>query len=459
MSTINNALSGALAAQAGLNTTSQNIANVMTEGYTRQGVLLSSIQPAKSGPLAAGGGVAVSSLLRFSDGYKSVQMWNAASNLGRYTVSQPYLTQLEQVMGDDTSGLNAGVDAFFAALNAASVEPTSSPLRQQVITAADALAQRFNSLTQVMSSQRLAIQQQRSTAVAQINTLTTDIAALNKQIAATQATGVNASGLIDERDRKIDSLASMVSVQVVDQADGSRSISFKSGQPLVVGGLAATVSAEGNTDGSQTLKVVFGKENYTLTGSSLGGQLGGLDDVEQNVLLPMMQSITDMASQMASKVNTQLMAGYAQDGTQGVALFEFDATSAVGMLKVNASIVAQDLGFSSDATLPGDSGNLLKVIDIKGQTLTLGSLGDVSLGDAVTQLVGRLGMASQQNQASLDTAQTVRDQTEESWKSTSGVNSDEEAINLIQYQQMYQSNLKVIAVANELFDATLAMMG
>ncbi len=86
-------------------------------------------------------------------------------------------------------------------------------------------------------------------------------------------------------------------------------------------------------------------------------------------------------------------------------------------------------------------------------------LGSVTLSDASTQLVAKLGMDSQQNQAAMDTAQTVRNQAEESWKSTSGVNTDEEAINLMQYQQMYQANMKVIAVANELFDNTLALLG
>ena len=459
MSIINNALSGALAAQAGLNTTSQNVSNVMTPGYTRQGVLLTSVQPLKSGALSAGSGVTVPSLIRFSDSYKSLQMWRAASDLGQHSTSQPYMTQLEQVMGDDSSSLNNGLDTFFSALNAASVEPTSSPLRQQVITAADALAQRFNSLNQVLSNQRASVQQQRTTIVSQVNTLTTDIAALNKQIAATQATGVNPSGLIDERDNKIDSLASMVAVQVVDQADGTRSVSLRSGQPLVAGSIASTMSVQGNPDGSQTLTLAFAKETFTLASGGLGGQLGGLDDMEQNVLLPMMKSVTDMAQQMSTQVNTQLQAGFGLTGAAGQALFQFDATSVTGMLKVNSTITPQDLGFSSDATTPGDSANLLQIIGIQSQNVTTPWLGTVTLSDAATQLVGKLGMASQQNQASLTTSQTVRNQAEESWKSTSGVNNDEEAINLVQYQQMYQSNMKVIAVANTLFDATLQMMG
>ena len=93
------------------------------------------------------------------------------------------------------------------------------------------------------------------------------------------------------------------------------------------------------------------------------------------------------------------------------------------------------------------------------QPVAVSSLGSVLLGDADTQLLGKLGTASQQNQAAQATAQTVRDQAEENWKSTSGVNSDEEAVNLVQYQQMYQANMKVISVANTLFDATLQMVG
>jgi flagellar hook-associated protein FlgK len=113
MSVIQNALTGALAAQTALNTASQNIANVMTPGYTRQGVVIASVQARESGVLTAGNGVKVSSLIRFSDSYKSLQMWQANASLGQYSTAQPYLTQLEQVMGDDSSNINSGLDAFF----------------------------------------------------------------------------------------------------------------------------------------------------------------------------------------------------------------------------------------------------------------------------------------------------------------------------------------------------------
>lgn len=458
MTVIQNALSGALAAQAALNTASQNVANVMTPGYTRQGVVIATVQPQQSGSLSAGAGVTVPALIRFSDSYKSLQMWQSASTLGQRSTAQPYLTQLEQVMGDDASSINNGLDAFFGALNAASVEPTSSPLRQQVLTSAEALSQRFNSLNTVLSNQRQAVYQQRTAAVSQINGLASSIATLNQKIAATQATGINASGLIDERDQKIDTLAGLVGVGVVDQADGTRSVSLRSGQPLVVGGVASNMSIQSNPDGSQTLKLNFAKESFALISQNLGGQLGGLDDFEHKVLSPLMQSITDTANAIATKVNTQLASGYALDGTPGAPLFVFDATSSSNMLAVRPGIVSQDLAFSSDPTLPGNSDNLLALIDLKKQPVTVTSLGNVLMGDVYTQLTSGLAMQSQQNQAALSTAQTVRDQSEASWKSTSGVNTDEEAMNIMQYQQMYQANMKVISVANELFNSTLSMM-
>lgn len=457
MSIINNALTGALAAQVALNTTSQNVANVKTPGYTRQGVLLSALPPGV-GPRSAGSGVEVSSLLRFSDGYKSQQMWRAASDLGQRTLAQPYLTQLEQVMGDDASSISSGMDDFFKALNAVSVDPTSTPLRQQVITTANSMAQRINSINNVMSNQRLSVQQQRTATIPQINVLAQNIATLNQKIASAQSTGTNTSALMDTRDKAIDSMASLVGVEVIDQPDGSRNVSLRSGQPLVVGGTASALAVQNNANGTQSLQLKFANQSFNLDGIQLGGQLGGLNDFENNVLLPLQQSVSDIAAQLSTKVNAQLALGFAMDGTAGGPLFVYDPTSSGGMLKLDATATATNLGFSADGT-PGNSSNLQKIIDLKNQPINVSSIGNVLMGDADTQIVGKLGVDSQQNQSLLATATTVRNQAVDDWNSTSGVNSDEEAISLVEYQKMYQANMKVISVANSLFDATLAMMG
>jgi flagellar hook-associated protein 1 FlgK len=456
MSILNNALSGALASQLALSASSQNIANLQTKGYTRQAALLTAAAPS-AGSNGAGTGVRVNTLLRFSDNYKTQQLWRTNSELGERSQTQPYMTQLEQVMGDEQSNLSSGIDKFFASLNAvAGVDPTSTPLRQQVVTTGGLLAQRFNSLNNVFNAQLQSVRQQRSAIVDSANSAIATIAALNGQIANAQATGTNASTLIDARDQAIDSLASGMALEVSDQPDGTRNVSLKTGQSLVLGGVAGTLQASGGL--SQTFTLSFAGTSFTLDTARAGGQLGGLSSYEQNTLLPLQAGVAEMAQQLADKVNTQLAEGYAMDGSAGKPMFVYTPGSSSNMLQVADGFQTGDLAFSGDGTA-GDTGNLQKLVGIANQTITLGALGTVMIGDADTQLVGKLAVESSQNQAALATARTMRDGADADWQSTSGVNQDEEAINLVEYQNMYQANMKVISVANALFDATLAMMG
>ncbi len=456
MSILNNALSGALASQLALSSSSQNIANLQTKGYTRQAALLSAVGPA-AGSNQAGNGVIVSSLMRFSDNYKTQQLWRTASDLGEREQTQPYLTQLETVMGNDDASLSGGIDKFFAALNAvAGVDPTSTPLRQQVITAAGLLSQRFNSLNNVYNSQLQSLRQQRSAIVDSANTSIAAIASLNARIANANATGSNASSLIDQRDQAIDSLASQMALEVSDQPDGTRNVSLKSGQSLVLGSVAGKLSVTGSAD--QSFSLTFAGTTFGLDVARAGGQLGGLSAYEKDVLLPLQNNVAEMAEQLADAVNTQLEKGTTMDGNAGKPLFVYTPGSTSNMLQVASGFQTADLAFSGDGK-PGDTGNLQKLVAIKSQSIDLTGLGSVLLSDADTQLVGKLAVDSQQNKGALGTYQSMRDQAEADWQSTSGVNQDEEAVNLVEYQKMYQANMKVMSVANALFDATLAMMG
>jgi flagellar hook-associated protein 1 FlgK len=459
MSMISNALTGSLAAQAALAATSQNIANLQTPGYTRQGVLLRAAAPIGNTGISPGNGVQTPQLIRFADAYKSQQLWEAASTQGRHATVQTYLDELEQVMGDATSTINGGLDAFYAAINAASVEPTSMPLRQQVIASAEALTVRFNSLNQVLANQRASNTQQRGAVLDQINVLSAEIATLNGKITGAGATGANPSALMDERDNRIDELAALVGLNVVDQANGSRSVSLKNGTPLVVGTTAGFLEpAAPLADGTPAMTVKFAKETFTLSSRNLGGQLGGLDDYQAQTLQPLIQSVSDMAVGLTTLFNTQLAAGFDMNGAAGGPLFQLDTSSVSALLTITPGLTGDGLAFSSDPALLGDSGNLLNLIALKDQNVTITSLGSVQLGDAYTQLVSKIGTASQQNQAALKVADTVRAYAKANWASTSGVNEDEEAVNLVQYQQMYQANMKVFSVANTLFDATLAIL-
>lgn len=460
MSMLFNGLTGVVASQVALNTVSHNLANALTPNYTRQGVVLTAKASANTA-LSAGDGVAVTSLIRYADSYKTQQMWRAASTKGEYEAAQTYLLQLEQVMGDADGGINAALDKFFSALSATSVEPTSTPLRQQIIEAAKALGQTINNIGQIVSNQALAVRQQRAVAVDQVNSYIHEIAALNDKITQSAGAGLNTSSLQDQRDAKVDELSKLVGLQTTTQPDGSINLSLRGGQPLVVGNRASTVSVDA---GSQFLSVSFGTETFQLGAENWGGTLGGLAALESDVLQPLDASIRGLAQVIASETNAVLQSGYGTNGAVGTDLFMFDATSTSAMLTVSAGITPEQLGLSGDPAKVGDSTKLQELIALQSKAVNIygpggtGMVGSsVLLGDVYTQLVGKLAMYSQQNNASYETAQTVRDQSESNWRSTSAVNTDEEAVNLMQYQQMYQANMKVITVANELFDSLLEM--
>jgi flagellar hook-associated protein 1 FlgK len=311
-----------------------------------------------------------------------------------------------------------------------------------------------------MTSQLLSLRQQRSAIPAQANQAIAAIATLNQKIIGTAAGGSNTSALVDARDQAIDTLASFMALEVTNQPDGSLSVSLKSGPPLVIGGLGGTISVAPAVGGGQTITLRFVDNTFNLDNVSMGGQMGGLSDFERQVLLPLQQSVADVAENLADSFNTQSAAGFDVAGNPGPPLFVFNAigSGAPGLLQLSAGFKATDLAFSNIAGSVGNSDNLLQLIGLKTLPISVGTMGLMLLGDADTQLVGKLGIDSQQNQAALGTADTVRSQSVADWQATSGVNRDEEAINLVEFQNMYQANMKVISVANTLFDATLEMM-
>ncbi|HGL4260775.1 flagellar hook-associated protein FlgK [Burkholderia dolosa] len=436
-------LSGALAARAAIDMSARNIANLQTVGYTRQGVLLSS---------RIGGGVDVSSMIRFGDYYKTQQKWASQGPASQYGAAQSYFRQLEGVMGLEDGSVKLSMNKFFGALDAVSAEVTSPALRQQVLMAASGMATSFNNLQQMMRGQLDTLRQQSAAATEQINGLSRTVADLNLLVAEAEAAGGAPSELIDRRDQAIDQLSALADIRTVRQSDGTVDVSLAGGTPLVTGRQVGKMSVETLADGTFALKLELSGTQYPLDGPKVGGMLGGLSAFAKNTLLPQMEAIRSLAGDIAENFNKQFTAGFGMDGSRGKALFTFNPET--GHLTVN-EMKPEELGFSGDPKAPGNSDNLLKLIELRTKRIDLPGFGETSLGDAYVQLVGKLGAQSQQNQSNLTMASNVRRQAEEAWQELSGVNKDEEAINVVEAKKVYEANMKVISVAQELFDATI----
>lgn len=445
------AYSGVRASQIGLSVTGQNTANVNTPGFSRLNAVMSSVSGHGS---LSGGGVDVTSIRRISDDFLNQQLWRATTSQYYYSTSQQYLTSLEGLMSGDGSSVSVGLDNFFAAVSEASATPDSIALRQQIIAEAGNLAQRFNTLGGNLHTQLMSLQEQRSSMATAINGLTNNIALLNKKIIAAEAGGADSATLKDQRESLVSELSQYASIRTNTAGDGSLAVSLANGQPLVASTSAAQLSVTLTPTGEQQIGLSFAGTTFSLSQDGLGGSLGALYDTEYQVLRPNQDALSDMAEQFAQMVNDTLANGYDLNGNAGQALLVFTPGSSSNMLSLSG-IKAADLALSDSAGETGNNGTLLELLELRNQTITVNG-NAVSVNDAYAGLIGDLASTSRQNEADLTTAKTVTSQAQTQRDSVSAVNLDEEAVNLMSYQQAYQANMKVISTAKDLFETMLA---
>jgi flagellar hook-associated protein 1 FlgK len=453
MSSLNNiALSGVRAAQVALATTGQNIANVNTPGFSRLHSVSQSLSG--TGSLNVGGGVEVSSIRRMASDFQNQQLWRATTEQHYYGARQDYLTAMEALMSGDGSSISIGLDQFFAALSEASATPNSIALRQQVVAEAGNLAQRFNSLSSNLNAQVLALHEQRSAMAAEINGLSDNIAKLNKKIVETEAVKGDTTALRDHRDSLVQDLSTFAAIRVKETPEGALDVSLSNGQPLVSGISAGQLQVDMLASGEQQVSLAFLGTVFPLKQDGFGGAFGGLHNTEYRHLRPTMDALHEMADQFATRINDTLVTGFDLAGNAGTALLSYDPTSTTRLLQVNA-LTPEELAFSSVAGETGNNEVLLELLAIKNQNITVNG-SSVSLNDAYTGLLGKVASDSRQNQADLKSTTTVTQQAQAQRDSISAVSLDEEAVNLMTYQQAYQANMKVISTANQLFDDMLA---
>ena len=433
MSLISTAASGLSATQVVLNAISNNVANSSTDGYSRRTVTLTSV---------ASGGVTASSVNRETSFYLQQQNWNSNADVGYYTDYSEYVSYLEELMSSDSLNITTNLSTFYSALEAASASPDDDSLRTAVLTDAESLATSFNSLSGYLDEISDEVDSEVSSSMDTVNNLTSQIADLNAQITSLQSTGQDTSSLEDTRDAAITSLSSLVEIDVTQQDDGSYTITLPQGQTLVSGSSAGSMA----WDSTNGLTVTYGSQTTSVS-EEMSGSLGGLFAFVNDVLTPTQTALDDLASSVATALNDAQADGYDLDGNSGTDLFTWDSSDPAGSLAVVDSFTSDDLAFSGSATAgSGDNTNLLAMLDLASDQES-----------SYTALVTKLGQLSSNASDSLTSTTALQSSLQDSLDSISGVNLDEEAADLVSYQNLYSANSKVLTVADELFDTLLNM--
>ncbi|MBQ9136401.1 MAG: flagellar hook-associated protein FlgK [Lachnospiraceae bacterium] len=215
---LNIAYKGLLASNAALNTTSNNIANVQTEGYSRQQVVQQASDALRVFQTygCAGAGVDTIAIERIRDEFYDTKYWDSSTNLGEYNIKQYYMSQLETYFSDDgtTTGFKTIFDQFtITGLQAVLKDASSTTTKAQFIGYAGELTEYFNGLASNMEKVQKDVNQELKLKVDEINSLASEIASLNKQINVIELTGSKANELRDRRTLLLDQLSAIVDIE------------------------------------------------------------------------------------------------------------------------------------------------------------------------------------------------------------------------------------------------------
>lgn len=325
---LSTSVSGLLAFQRALDTTSHNISNVNTPGYSRQRVEFGTRPAEHYGNGWVGQGVSVQTVRRMYDEFLALQTRSTASSLGHLDVYASSAERLNNLFGDTTNGLTASLQKFVNALQGVANSPASIPARQVLLSEANTFQQRlqyFDSRLQAMDQE---IGFRVNSEISEINALASGIARLNQEIVDGMArTGQPPNDLLDQRDRLLDQLAQKVSVNAVRQDGGAVNVFIGNGQPLVIGQHASQLATVQDNFDPTRLGIAMRTQYGTIdvTGNISGGALGGLLDFQREILDPAHNALGRMSVALADVVNQQHMQGVDLSGQRGGAFFAVGA--------------------------------------------------------------------------------------------------------------------------------------
>jgi len=317
--------------QRALDTTSHNIANVSTEGYTRQRVEFQTRQPESSGSGWIGTGVNVSTVRRVYDQFLSQQTRSSGTNLARLDAFASQAARIDNLLGDSANGLSSTLQSFTDALNEVSTTPGSIPARQVLIAEGRALADRLKSYDTRLRNMSTEVNGRLTVEAQEITTLAQGIAKLNGDIAtAYTQTGQPPNDLLDQRDALIDEIAGKVGVSVVAEGDSALNVFIGNGQPLVLGTQASQITTQVDPLDPERMQIALRTPAGTVDLSRVvsGGTLGGLLDWRSQMLDPARNELGRIGVAITSQVNAQHREGMDLTGALGGNFFNIGAATA-----------------------------------------------------------------------------------------------------------------------------------
>jgi flagellar hook-associated protein 1 FlgK len=474
------ARSALLSHQTALQTISHNIANAETPGYSRQEALLTSNTPVLMPFGSVGTGVSVNTILRRRDVLLDDNFRSTNSSASYSEMHRDLLSRVEQMFGEPSdAGMSAALDQFFNAWSELATSPSNTAAQGVVQQRGRQIAQLFNDYDTQLTQQRNSAIDRLTSSVAEINSLAVRVADLNQQITSSEAGGHAASDLRDQRDLILDRLSQVAGARTITQKDGTISVIVgtstlvdnTTARPLTVEMIPQTPPPAVPTP-DVPLRIRLGTSPDAL--APLGGELKALIQ-HLNTEIPALRSQLDaLASGLASAVNAEhvqnfLFNGNAIPGTAAGNFFDPGSVAApvrASSLKLSAAVAADAgaIAASRDANAPLDNTGAHALSDLRSLMTAVSYVnpaGVTQTGSFVgffRDVVSRLGLDVRTADDDATVQRVMADQANVRRESVSGVNTDEELVQMLRVQQAYTAATKLIKAADEMLESLLMLV-
>jgi flagellar hook-associated protein 1 FlgK len=451
-SVMDTSLSALFAAQAGLATTSHNIANANTPGYSRQDVLFAARRPDMTAVGAIGRGVEVEGVRRIQDEFILNNLRSQTARGQSFASVDSALSEVESIMGSvDNDHLGDALSRFFGAWNALS-QPTITPsMKENVVAAAVALVNDMHSIDESLTALESNIEASIQLELGNLNRLLTQVADLNRQIMAVETGGNPANDLRDQRDLLITQVSEIAEVTVHEREDGTKDV-ILAGRTMVARDSVTLfeTSYERTGDGYRMMVVTGG--NKQAVDLSVGRLEGLLTSRDVHVA-----GVREQLDAVAQKLIEDVNALHTQGRTLTSSGLQFFTGDSLHTIEVNAELLGNSaLVATGRTTAPGDNELALAIANLGN--LSSGTGDGRTVNDVYRALLTDLASNRSTYEFMVENQQSVVASLEAKLASVAGVSLDEEGASMVRYQNAYVAAAKVVTTVQSMYDTLMNMV-
>ncbi|MEO5865745.1 MAG: flagellar hook-associated protein FlgK [Sphingomonas sp.] len=441
---LNIGASGVRAYQTALTTVSENIANVGTAGYSKRTTDLSEVMGGGGAVTQRitldGNGVLATGVSRAADQLKSANVRSASTDLSRSETGIAWLGRIQTALTGNQ--LTDRLTGFFTATTSVAADPTATTPRAAMIEAAGSVANAFSATGKALDSVASDLDATAQDAVNNLSSLGAALAKVNDGLGRATAGTSGAAQLLDQRDQILEQVSAISDIAVSTDAAGRATVNLggSGGPVLVAGGVSGDVTYARGTTGAVAFAV---RRGGTSTGfAPSGGVLAGVVDGATRIQSAQ-EGLDAVASAFTGGVNAAQAGGRDLDGNPGAPLFTVGADPSDMALSLTdpRGIAAASVGGGQR-----DNSNLQAFAAVRASGAS---------ESRTTQLVTDNAAALAARQQVADAQSAIRDGAVVTRDSVSGVNLDNEAVDLMRFQQAYSASSRIIQVARETFQSIL----